>query len=604
MSIFNPKTQEEYWRRKETSFARVSGIAKIPELDWEIPKKRYLCLSPEEALLPEIREAQILAACGAYYGDESKGKVNNLLAKLILQVCQEESKPCGSFRANSGANTGRTVYLGEDKVVLHLVPSALVYGMDSFIGPECVGDLISLYEEEITPYSNIVDFSHLKLGNIALTLPYHRIMDVLGSANNSSTGVGITQTHMSMKNKSCPRLDDLFNGKDNLEKVLEKDMFAYRAFLKEKGWNPEEVAQRLEEVRTRNKRVVPEHVLEFARASNQIKFLAELYREAAHRPEMPKRADVTETAQEILRSGGKVLVETTQSYFLANRVESGFKYATAPDTSLAGCLASLDLLPFKYKGFNLNVNKTPGTSRVGPGDIPGGFTDQNRFSRESITSMSKFGNACIDYQTIQKAFFAALQPNGLINPVHYFDNTGEYEIGEALAISMARVEREQGSTTGKPRIVGEYDCVNGAMVAERQGENEFISAMDRGEKCDYVGIVIAHVVSLPTDQDLPQDETGWTYLESNGNRYHSEDIIKAGDTLPSSSSQVTNYCLPVVRKIKGWKGESLASLKPGDYLPDQVADFITAENHYTGFTTRGIGTGPKENGVLFFKEVK
>jgi len=605
MSIFNREVQEAYWKEKEAAFARVKHLPRIPELDWKIPPKRYVCVSVEEALLGEIRGAQIIAACGAYFGDESKGKVNNLLAKLVQQICLEEGTPCGSFRANSGANTGRTVYLGEEKLVFHLIPSAIVYGIDSFIGPECVGDLVSLFDEEIIPYRERVDFSHLKLGNFALTMPYHRIMDVLGSANNSSTGLGVSQTHMSMKNKSCPRLDDLFNDSTNLEKVLKKDIALYYGFIEEKGWSQEEVVDKLERVREKNKRVVPEHVLNFAKSQNPIRFLSELYQETAHLREMPQRVDVIQAAQDILEQKGRIVLETTQSKFLSNREEAGYKHSTAADTSLAGCLASLDLLlGEKYKVFQINVNKTPGTSRVGIGNIPGAYTYQDRFSNEGIASMAQLGTACSDYQRVQRAFFSAIQENGLVQPIHYRDETGEYEIGEALAVSTARECREQGSTTGKPRVVGMYDAVYGSLVAKRQGNLEFLSAMDRGEQCEYVGLVIAHVISLPRDRNLPEDETGRSYLDSNGRRYYTGDVIKAGESLPSSSSGVTNYCLPIVRKLRGWPGTNLRELKPGDELPREAGDFITAENLYTGFKTLGIGTAPGENDMLFFKEVK
>jgi adenylosuccinate synthase len=600
MSIFNSELQQKYWANKQAAFERVKDLSRIKELDWEITPIDYICISPEEALTKSIENAQIIAALGAYFGDESKGKVNSILAKLTRDICQRERKSIGSFRANSGGNTGRTVFFDGNKFVFHLVPSAIVYGVDSFIGPECVVDLFSLFDEEIKPYSDKIDFSRLYLGNFALTLPYHRIMDVLGSVNNSSTGVGITQTHMSMKNKSCPKLDDLFNSATNLEKVLEKDMLIYRGFLKEKGWSPSQVVEMLEQIQIKNRRIVPDHVLGFARSSNQITYLSNIYRDLANSPDMPARTDVVQAAHNILGSGGKIVLETTQSYNLSNKVDHGYRYSTSADTSLSGCLASLDLLLDKYKLFCINVNKTPGTSRVGIGNIPGAFTYQDRFSSEGISSMTQLKNACSDFEKINDLFFSSIQENGLILPSFYEDETGKYELGEALAIASTRLFKEQGSTTGKPRVVGMYDAVYGNLVASRQGNLEFISAMDRGEQCNRVGIVVAHVVSLLPQKDLPCDAQG-SYLESNGVKYRTGMVVPVGSNLPSSSSGVLNYCLPIVRAVEGWKETCLKELKPGDYLPRTLANFITLENHLTGFQTLGIGTGCQEDDYLFLR---
>ncbi len=70
-------------------------------------------------------------------GDTGKGKVAHALAKeydLIL-------------RYNGGANAGHTVYHDGKKVVTHLVPIGVLFGIPSIIGLGCVVNIPKLMEE-------------------------------------------------------------------------------------------------------------------------------------------------------------------------------------------------------------------------------------------------------------------------------------------------------------------------------------------------------------------------------------------------------------------------------------------------------------------------
>lgn len=73
-------------------------------------------------------------------GDTGKGKVANFLA----------SKPdeyTHIVRYNGGGNAGHTIYHNGEKIVTHFIPVGVVHGITSIIGPGCVINIKSLFEE-------------------------------------------------------------------------------------------------------------------------------------------------------------------------------------------------------------------------------------------------------------------------------------------------------------------------------------------------------------------------------------------------------------------------------------------------------------------------
>ena len=75
---------------------------------------------------------------GAQWGDEGKGKVVDLLAERFDIVA----------RYQGGHNAGHTVFIGEKKFVLKLIPSGILRpGVRAVIGNGVVIDLAALLEE-------------------------------------------------------------------------------------------------------------------------------------------------------------------------------------------------------------------------------------------------------------------------------------------------------------------------------------------------------------------------------------------------------------------------------------------------------------------------
>ena len=76
---------------------------------------------------------------GLQYGDEGKGKITNQMAMS------------GDYdyvmRYNGGGNAGHTIYVGDKKVVTHLVPCGVLHGIPSVIGSGCVLNINNFFVE-------------------------------------------------------------------------------------------------------------------------------------------------------------------------------------------------------------------------------------------------------------------------------------------------------------------------------------------------------------------------------------------------------------------------------------------------------------------------
>jgi adenylosuccinate synthase len=82
---------------------------------------------------------------GLSFGDEGKGKVTNSLLK--------DGGYTHCVRFNGSHNAGHTIYKDGKKLVTHAIPTGVVQGVKSIIGPGCVVNT-GLLEEEIVELEN------------------------------------------------------------------------------------------------------------------------------------------------------------------------------------------------------------------------------------------------------------------------------------------------------------------------------------------------------------------------------------------------------------------------------------------------------------------
>jgi adenylosuccinate synthase len=122
---------------------------------------------------------------GAQWGDEGKGKVVDLLAERFDIVA----------RYQGGHNAGHTVFIGEKKFVLKLIPSGILRpGVQAVIGNGVVIDLAALLDEIAGLESNGIDATaQLRISNRAhVIFPFHRLVEKMSEARENRIPIGTT----------------------------------------------------------------------------------------------------------------------------------------------------------------------------------------------------------------------------------------------------------------------------------------------------------------------------------------------------------------------------------------------------------------------------
>ena len=122
---------------------------------------------------------------GAQWGDEGKGKVVDLLAERFDIVA----------RYQGGHNAGHTVFIGERKFVLKLIPSGILRpGVRAVIGNGVVIDLAALLEEmEALQAAGINVVDNLRISNRAhVIFPFHRLIEKMSEARENRIPIGTT----------------------------------------------------------------------------------------------------------------------------------------------------------------------------------------------------------------------------------------------------------------------------------------------------------------------------------------------------------------------------------------------------------------------------
>lgn len=156
---------------------------------------------------------------GAQWGDEGKGKlIDFLTVKADIIV-----------RFQGGNNAGHTVKIGDEKHILHLIPSGILHkGKVCVIGNGVVVDPQALLKEmdELTAKGIDVDKNLYISEACHIIFPYHRKLDLLkeakmGATRIGTTGRGIGPAYMDKFSRVGIRLIDLLD-----EKVFKRKLEA------------------------------------------------------------------------------------------------------------------------------------------------------------------------------------------------------------------------------------------------------------------------------------------------------------------------------------------------------------------------------------------
>eukprot|EP00672_Neobodo_designis_P003919 CAMPEP_0174854736 /NCGR_PEP_ID=MMETSP1114-20130205/31924_1 /TAXON_ID=312471 /ORGANISM="Neobodo designis, Strain CCAP 1951/1" /LENGTH=582 /DNA_ID=CAMNT_0016089445 /DNA_START=102 /DNA_END=1850 /DNA_ORIENTATION=+ len=572
---------------QRAQFAAIADTPRIPELDEPKQVDTYKEVPMEEALYPIVDKHQVLIVAGAFFGDEGKGKTVDALARHPKCTCVA--------RTNSGENAGHTVFDAQGrKYVFHLAPSGLLLdGKRNYVGPECVMDPISFMRTEVQQLAdNGIDYhKRLFIGNVHVVAPYHKLLDMILSPPNSSTLKGMSPIHGSKVTKRGIRLDHIYNDEATLRRRLAKDLETYEATLLKKKMSDADVVKQAEDYNSDGVKRIPQYVMDFASAADKVSYLVELYhREVRDNAAFPPRCDVTHELRAALERGEKILLEGPQSYWLSNAREKFWESSTSADTSAGGLVATAQYNFQRFPAVVFNVHKAPASSRVGIGSNPSAYVPQDFFSAQRIQTLRDLPEGvCRDFDAVQKAYHKAIRANGIVEPVEYTDATGTYNIGVAMAVSSSLHHGECGATTLKPRVCGLFDCVAHYEVNAVQGPYLSISAVDRGDDYDELGVTIAYVY---------HNATG-AAVTCNGRTYKNGDIIKAGDPYPGEAA--LGHCFPIIKKVSGWKESPIWAKKRavGTPLPRGVCEFIATVEHFTKARVLSIGNGPEGSNIIY-----
>ncbi|WP_185856273.1 adenylosuccinate synthase [Blattabacterium cuenoti] len=153
---------------------------------------------------------------GLQWGDEGKGKITDLLSKNSDYV----------IRYQGGNNSGHSIHIKKNYLILHLIPSGVIYPhIKCIIGPGVVIDPKYLLQEIKEIESIGINTSKVFLAKRAhITMPYHRLLDqykeeALGDRSIGTTHRGIGPTYEDKIARMGIRVLDFLNLKTFYKKL-------------------------------------------------------------------------------------------------------------------------------------------------------------------------------------------------------------------------------------------------------------------------------------------------------------------------------------------------------------------------------------------------
>ena len=290
---------------------------------------------------------------GAYWGDEGKGKIVDLLASDADWVA----------RYNGGDNAGHTIIADSKKVVLHILPSGVVQGKNVLIGPDVF----------FNPASFLKDLNHVEEsgfevkgrilvdGRANVIMPYHIMMDRIegGKIGSTKRGVG-------------PAARDKA---DRTSNITVSDMMGGKFFEKVRGI-----------VESRSHDFARKGILK--RESDALKYArrcCEVY--SSYASKIRKHVgNACYVIDEELKKGGEFIFEGAQGTLL-DIVHGTGPFVTSSNTTAGGAAANLgvDIRNFKIIGI---VKAYP--TRVGEGPFPtelGSYEKVKKENRDYVLSV-------------------------------------------------------------------------------------------------------------------------------------------------------------------------------------------------------------------------
>lgn len=276
---------------------------------------------------------------GAQWGDEGKGKIVDLFSERFDVV----------VRYQGGNNAGHTVYVGENKYVLKLIPSGILRpGKLAVIGNGVVIDPGALLDEiEMLEKAGINVRSQLAISNRAQVIfPFHRLVEKISEASQGRVAIGTTARGIG------PAYED----KAARRGLRIADLLEARAF-------PALYAQLRKDKQMVAKAFGVEGIDEDS--LDRYQQLAERLRPMVH--------DTAELLHEQMRAGKRILLEGAQGTMLD--IDHGtYPFVTSSSTAAGGACTGTGIPPTRINGV-IGVAKAYIT-RVGGGPFPSESLDE------------------------------------------------------------------------------------------------------------------------------------------------------------------------------------------------------------------------------------
>ncbi|MBK7093149.1 MAG: adenylosuccinate synthase [bacterium] len=272
---------------------------------------------------------------GLQWGDEGKGKIVDLLSKDYDIVA----------RCQGGANAGHTVKVGDNKFILHLIPSGILHpGKICIIGNGVVLDLFQLFKEmrELEDRGIKVAGRIMVSGRAHLVMPYHKIIDAVmeearGDALLGTTKRGIGPAYLDKIGRCGIQFADIFD--DHVLRCKIKENFDLK-----------------------------QHIFDKLPADQRPNIELTFETFVAKREEARALiCDVAEFLDDSIHKGKKILFEGAQGTLLD--VDFGtYPFITSSNTTIGGVLTGLGI-GCKHLGRITGIVKAYQT-RVGSGPFP------------------------------------------------------------------------------------------------------------------------------------------------------------------------------------------------------------------------------------------
>jgi adenylosuccinate synthase len=293
----------------------------------------------EDPLMPNI------VIAGAQWGDEGKGKVVDLLTGKVQVVA----------RYNGGHNAGHTILVGQDRYVLHLIPSGILHpGILCVMGNGMVIDPWALEKEigELRDRGVAVDDNLIVSDRAHLILPHHRALEAMaeemrGERKIGTTLRGIGPAYEDKAGRRGVRLTDLLRPADLPPKLAEARRH-YEQICRGAGRTPE---------------------VDWDRLVSDLAGFGERLR--------PRIADTSHVLHREIARGYSVLFEGAQATLL-DMDHGTYPYVTSSSAVAGGALTGLGIAPSRIDGV-IGIAKAY-TTRVGAGPLPseiGGALEQD-----------------------------------------------------------------------------------------------------------------------------------------------------------------------------------------------------------------------------------